>query len=204
MSDFLTIDETLIPTGGEGKREPLAEGAYNATCVAMVTGIGENFAKTAKEPKVKFVFAIEEDGNTYFLRTEFMRVSLYDGQNPSTMWKILSAWTGQKTAKDLIAKMGKFDMKFFLGKPIQIGVKINGTHNEISTFFAPKKGQSVLTVEEIPEFFVSGDKFTNENIKFITIEGAKIKPKKVKEGDVTVPNKPTVDTEAANTDDLPF
>lgn len=205
MSDFLTIDETLIPEAGEGNREPLAEGAYQATCVAMVTGQGTKYQSTEMEQKVRMVFAVEEEGKTHFLRTNWMKLSLHDGQpQPSALWLILSAWTNQKSAKALIEKMGKFDLKFFLGKPIQLGVKINEKYNNIDNFYAPKKGQATITVEEIPEFLVSGDKKVTDNIKFIIIEGAKIKPKKVKEGDVAVPNTPVVNDEAANSDELPF
>ena len=114
MSDFLTIDETLIPEAGEGNREPLAEGAYQATCVAMVTGQGTKYQSTEMEQKVRMIFAVEEEGKTHFLRTNWMKLSLHDGQpQPSALWLLLSAWTNQKSAKALIEKMGKFDIKYF-------------------------------------------------------------------------------------------
>ena len=185
---FLTIDSSLIPEGGEN-REPLAEGAYNATCIGIVSGNGTKYQKTETEPKVRMIFAVKEDEEIHFLRTNWMKMSLHDGQpQPSTLWLMLSAWTNQKTAKALCEKMGKFDIKYFLGKPIQVGVKINDKYNNISGFFAPKKGQATIDVEEIPEFLISGDKRVPE-VKYVIVDGAKIKPKKVKENTTPVVTK---------------
>lgn len=218
MSDFLTIDENSIPEGGDNFG-PLTEGPYEATCVAMVKGIGTKFQSDETEQKVRFVFAVQGEERIEYLRTNWMKISLWDGEpNPSALWVILSAWTNQKTAEKLIEKMGKFDLKFFIGKPITLGVKLSKDEkwNVISDYYAPKKGAAVITAPEIPEFFLKGDKRVSESIGYITMEGATVKAAKkaekasepeVKGGGKKAPAATAtqpVDTEACNSDELPF
>ena len=206
-TDFLTIDESAIPEGGNNFG-PLDEGSYNATCVAMLSGTGTKYKSDEPEKKIRFVFAIEEEDEqgaiqTHFVRSNWMRISLWDGEpNPSALWNLLRAWTKQKSADELIQKMGKFDIKFFIGKPINLVLKHNkdGKHNVISDYITPKKGQVVIGSCEIPEFHVSADKQVQSDIKFIMMDGCTIKPSKkkttkqtsVKDDDVTaVPDEGT-------------
>ena len=187
MSDFLMIDENAIPQGGDNSKfGPLEEGAYNATCVAMVSGLGTKYQSEEKEQKVRFVFAIDNDGETKFIKTNWMKISLWDGEpNPSALWTILSAWTNQKTAENLIAKMGRFDLYFFLGKPITLGLKISKDEkwNIISDYYAPKKGAATIESPEIPHFCITGDKRVATGITYVIMEGATIKAPKSKDGD---------------------
>lgn len=220
MSEFLTIDENSIPEGGDNFG-PLPEGPYEATCVAMVKGIGTKYQSDETEHKVRLVFAIQGEDRVEYIRSNWMKVSLWDGEpNPSTLWTLLSAWTNQKTAEKLIEKMGKFDLKFFLGKPITLGIKIrkDGKWNVISDYYAPKKGAAVITAPEIPEFCLKGDKRVSESIGYITMEGATVKAAKKAEkasepevkdggkkapvkgdGGTSLPNQPAVDDS-----ELPF
>jgi hypothetical protein len=182
MSEFLTIDENSIPEGGDNFG-PLPEGPYEATCVAMVKGIGTKYQSDETEHKVRLVFAIQGEDRVEYIRSNWMKVSLWDGEpNPSTLWTLLSAWTNQKTAEKLIEKMGKFDLKFFLGKPITLGIKIrkDGKWNVISDYYAPKKGQAVIGNAEIPAFCVAGDKHVTDGIAYVLAEGATVKEAKQK------------------------
>ena len=208
MSDFVTIDETTIPEGN-GNFGPLPEGPYEATCVAMVKGMGTKYQSEEKEQKVRLVFAVQGEDRVEYLRTNWLKISLWDGEpNPSALWTILSAWTNQKTAEALIKKMGKFDLKYFLGKPITLGIKISKDEkwNVISDFYAPKKGQAVIGNAEIRAFCVAGDKRVAEGIEFVLAEGATVKEAKQKknEAPTSTPTVKEVAPPASKEDDLPF
>lgn len=185
--DFITINASSVPEGGDdSKFEPLPEGPYSATCVAMVTGMGAKYRKSEDEPiepeqKVRFVFAIEEDGDVKYVRTNWMKISLWDKEpNPSALWVIVSAWTNQKSIEKLLEKRPSFDLKMFIGKPIVLGLKLSKDEkwNIISDYYAPKKGAPTLEKPEIPEFCIKGDKRVKDGIRYITMDGATIKPKK--------------------------
>lgn len=225
-TDFLTIDESTIPEGGDSSKfGPLEEGSYSATCVAMVKGLGTKYQKVDTEPKipeqkVRFVFAINEPNEegamqTHFVRTNWMKISLCDGgPNPSALWNILRAWTKQKSAEELFAKMGKFDLKFFIGKPINLVLKVtkDEKYNTISDYTAPKKGQSTVEPVEIPAFSVSADKWVTDDIGYILMDGCTIKPKKedtiIKgskdDGETAAPPAGTAGSGDGSEDDLPF
>jgi len=208
MSDFLMIDETLIPEGSNNDFSPLEEGSYSATCVGMISGTGTKHKSTMPESKVRFVFAIDEEDKIHFVRTNWMKVTLWDGEpTPSALWNILRAWTKQKSVDELIKKMGKFDLKFFLGKPINLVLKVTADdkYNVISDYTAPKKGQATISACELPEFYIKADKLVTADIKYVLMDGATIKvSEKDEKATPTAPAPAPAEVDDDDEADLPF
>lgn len=209
MSEFLTIglEDINNSTGVEFK--PLEDGSYNAVCVGIVVTEMMNFDKTAKEDKIIFVYQVQEDGVNYYLKSAPNKKSLHE---KSGLWKILGSWTKQKDATTLISKMGtngKFDIKYFIGKPIQLTVKTKDvgekTYNYISDYMAPKKGQSVVVAPDAIPAYITKDSKSADLITGITVKVFEDK-KMVKITDNVkaqpVKEEPTVEDTQIN--DLPF
>lgn len=197
-TDFLTLDNTDINTStGESTFVPLEEGLYNAVCVGIVVKEMQNFDKTAIEDKIEFVFQITENDQNYYVRSKPCKKSMHE---KAGLWKILASWTKQKDAKTLIEKMGtdgQFNIRYFMGKPIQLAIKQrevgDKTYPYISDYMSPKKGQSVeVKADAVPAYIVKDVKI-QEFVDGITIKEVK--------SPVT---EHVVDTEAANSNELPF
>ena len=156
QNDFLTIGNNDIHTS-TGEFTALEEGLYPAVCIGITVKEMQNFDKTGLEDKIQFLFQIVDNGQTHYVRSKPLKKSLHE---KSGLWKLLASWTKQKDAETLISKMGndgKFDIRYFIGKPIQLTIKqkeYNGKeYPEISDYMAPKKGQSTeVKVEAIPAY----------------------------------------------------
>lgn len=156
-NEFLTITNDDLPTSnGEGFKA-LEDGLYEAACAGIVVKEMQNFDKTGVEDKIIFLFQIKTEDGFRYLQSQPMKKSIHE---KATLWKLLAKWTKQKDAKTLIEKMGtdgKFDIKFFIGKPIQLTVESEEvgekTYNRISGYMAPKKGaEGVIADAGVPEF----------------------------------------------------
>lgn len=189
----LTQDDIQEPKG-EGFK-PLEDSLYEASCAGIIVKEMQNFDKTAMEDKIIFLFQIPTDNGKFrYLLSQPMKKSLHE---KATLWKLLSKWTKQPDAKTLIEKMGtggKFDIKYFIGKPIQltIGSEAVGdkTYNRIEAFMAPKKGAAgVIDDDSVPTFILDKAKATH------LAPGLKIREKKAQEAPVKPEKK--VDTEQA-------
>lgn len=175
---FLTISTDDINAGADSFK-PLDEGSYEAVCIGITVNEMQNFDKTAKEDKIIFVYQIRVDGINYYLKSAPNKKSLHE---KSGLWKILSSWTKQPDASTLISKMGtggKFVLKYFLGKPIQLTVKTKlvgtKTYNFISDYMSPKKGQSTtIAPDAIPAYIVAKVK-SQDFVAGITIKEEKAK-----------------------------
>lgn len=178
-TDFLTLGTNDIntPSNDGTKYEPLEEGLYNAVCVGIVVKEMQNFDKTGVEDKIQFLFQIVSDDKTHYVRSRPLKKSLHE---KAGLWKLLADWTRQKDAETLISKMGtggKFDIRYFIGKPIQLTIKqkeYNGKeYPEVAGYMSPKKGQSTdVIVEGIPAYLVKDVKSQNLLTGF-TIKEAK-------------------------------
>lgn len=208
-SDFLTLGNNDINTlTGESNFTPLEEGLYNAVCIGLTVKEMQNFDKTGIEDKIEFVFQIVEGEQTYYVRSKPCKKSLHE---KSGLWKILASWTKQKDAETLISKMGthgQFNIRYFLGKPIQLTIKTkevgDKTYPYISDYMAPKKGQSVeVKADAIPAYIVKDVKM-KELVDGITIKEPTVKTEKRATIADKVATTQPVDTEAANSDELPF
>lgn len=208
-NDFLTLGNSDINTStGESNFTPLEEGLYNAVCIGLTVKEMQNFDKTGIEDKIEFVFQIVEGEQTHYVRSKPCKKSLHE---KAGLWKILASWTKQKDAETLISKMGtdgKFNIRYFLGKPIQLTIKLkevgDKTYPYISDYMAPKKGQATdVKVDAIPAYIVKDVKM-KELVDGITIKEPTVKTEKRATIADKVATTQPVDTEAANSDELPF
>jgi hypothetical protein len=174
--DFLTIGNEDISTSG-GDFTPLEDGVYEAACAGIVVKELQNFEKTALEKKIILLFQIATEDGFRYLQSKPMKKSLHEKSN---FWKLLQKWTKQKDPETLIKKMGtdgKFDITFFIGKPIQISVESeevgDKTYNRIDAYISPKKGAKGITADaNVPSFMVK-DAFTVKLAAGISVQESK-------------------------------
>lgn len=163
-NERITLGQEDIHTKTGEQFETLEEGLYNAVCVGITVKEMQNFDKTGMEDKIEFVFQIVNGATTYYVRSAPCKKSLHENAG---LWKILASWTKQKDAQTLIDKMGtggKFELSYFIGKPIQLMVKQkkvgDKTYPFISDYVAPKKGQLAdIKFDTMPPFIVKNVKF---------------------------------------------
>lgn len=208
MSKFLTLTESDIPLTGEGFA-PLEDDVYQAACAGIIVKEMQNYDKTGLEQKIIMVFQIPtDDGKFRYLQSRPMKKSLHE---KSGFWKLLSKWTKQKDPKTLIEKMGtdgKFDIEFFIGKPIQLDVvsEVVGdkTYNRIDAYLSPKKGAAGVVADiTVPAFMIK------DAVEYKWADGIAVQATKADDTVATPPvdlSNFAVDTNADNSseDDLPF
>lgn len=154
-TDTLIIDNDDLDKGHDGLK--LEDGLFPAVCIGITVREMLNFAKTGMEDKIQFLFQIVNGEQTFYVRSAPCKKSL----NVKTgLWKLLHSWTRQKDAETLIEKMGtggQFDIRYFIGKPIQLMIKNKMVgakeYPEISDYMAPKKDQPRdFIAEAIPAY----------------------------------------------------
>ena len=197
----MIIDNDDLGKGPEGLA--LEDGLYPAVCIGITVKEMANFDKTGVEDKIQFLFQIV-NGQNFYVRSRPLKKSLNE---KAGLWKVLQSWTKQKDAKTLIEKMGtggQFDIRYFIGKPIQLTIKNKAVgdkeYPEIGDYMAPKKDQARdFIAEAIPAHLVRDVKQ-----KYL-IEGMSVKVVSPSAG--VAPSDPACERtsgDAVLSDDLPF
>lgn len=159
--DILIIDNDDLDKGAESAG--LEDGLYPAVCIGITVREMSNFDKTGIEDKIQFLYQIVNNGQNHYVRSRPLKKSLHE---KSGLWKLLQSWTRQKDAVTLIEKMGtggQFDIRYFIGKPIQLTIKNKSVgereYPEISDYMAPRKDQPrEHVVDAIPAYLANGVK----------------------------------------------